>query len=154
MQHPILFIRSCVFAIIFAVLTTFWGLLLIVVSPLPYSIFYWITARWNITVIGLAKIICGIRYQVIGQENLPDEPIILLSNSTTRKSTFQENFLAPDSRKNISLICLACAKKSGLGPSKANNFKSSPVNVGALGFVACAPRLAAALAPVPPSAEN
>jgi 1-acyl-sn-glycerol-3-phosphate acyltransferase len=34
---------------------------------------------WNRCAIWLAKNICGIHYQIVGYENLPDEPVILLS---------------------------------------------------------------------------
>jgi 1-acyl-sn-glycerol-3-phosphate acyltransferase len=40
---------------------------------------FYLASSWNRVIIWLAKCICGVRYQVIGYENLPDEPIILLS---------------------------------------------------------------------------
>jgi 1-acyl-sn-glycerol-3-phosphate acyltransferase len=38
-----------------------------------------VTSRWNVFVIGCARVICGIRYQVKGYDNLPEQPAILLS---------------------------------------------------------------------------
>ncbi len=73
------FIRSLIFAVLVALLTIVWAFVCMLVAPLPYNKRYWVTARWNVTVIWLAKVVCGINYRVIGVENLPDEPVILLS---------------------------------------------------------------------------
>jgi 1-acyl-sn-glycerol-3-phosphate acyltransferase len=48
-------------------------------APLPYNQRYYWTSRWNAFVVWSAKVICGIRYEVKGYENLPDGPAILLS---------------------------------------------------------------------------
>ena len=72
-----LFLRSLTFMILVTLLTVVWAFVCMLVAPLPYNQRYWVTARWNVTTIWLAKVICGIRYQVIGAENLPDEPVIL-----------------------------------------------------------------------------
>ncbi len=73
------FTRSLIFSILVALLTVVWAFVCMLVAPLPYNRRYWVTARWNVTVIWLAKVLCGIDYRVIGVENLPDEPVILLS---------------------------------------------------------------------------
>jgi len=74
-----LFLRSLTFAILVALLTVVWAFVCMLVAPLPYNKRYWVTARWNVTVIWLGKVLCGMRYQVKGVENLPDEPVVLLS---------------------------------------------------------------------------
>jgi len=74
-----LFVRSLLFTILVALLTVVWAFVCMLVAPLPYNKRYWVTARWNVTVIWLGKVLCGMRYRVIGVENLPDEPVILLS---------------------------------------------------------------------------
>ncbi|HSY26631.1 MAG TPA: lysophospholipid acyltransferase family protein, partial [Burkholderiaceae bacterium] len=50
-----------------------------IAAPLPYSKRYFITSRWNVFIIWLAKVLCGIRYQIKGAENFPDAPVIVLS---------------------------------------------------------------------------
>ena len=40
---------------------------------------YLLASFWNRSVIGLAKVICGIQYEIIGIENLPDKPAVFLS---------------------------------------------------------------------------
>jgi len=74
-----LFLRSSLFTVLVALLTVVWAMVCMLVAPLPYNQRYWVTGRWNVMVIWLAKVICGLRYQVLGIENLPDEPVILLS---------------------------------------------------------------------------
>ena len=73
------FLRSLLFTVLVAVLTVVWAFVCMLVAPLPYNQRYWVTARWNVIVIWLGKVLCGMRYRVIGAENLPDEPVILLS---------------------------------------------------------------------------
>jgi 1-acyl-sn-glycerol-3-phosphate acyltransferase len=74
-----LFLRSLLFVVLVTPLTILWAFICMLVAPLPYNQRYWVTGRWNVIVIWLAKVICGLRYQVRGLENLPNEPVILLS---------------------------------------------------------------------------
>lgn len=73
------FLRSVLFFSLMAVATVIWSMACLLFAPLPYNKRYYWTARWNVFVIWLAKVICGIRYQIKGMENLPDAPVILLS---------------------------------------------------------------------------
>src|SRR5450830_1440969 len=61
------------------VVTVVWSMACILFAPFPYAKRYYLTSRWNVIVIWAARVICGIRYQVKGMENLPDAPVILLS---------------------------------------------------------------------------
>lgn len=74
-----MFIRSLLFVLIILPLTLIWACVCFIVAPLPYNQRYFVTSRWNVFVIWLAKVLCGIRYQFKGYENLPDQPVILLS---------------------------------------------------------------------------
>lgn len=79
MSSITLFLRSLVFALLMIVATLVWAPLCFLFAPLPYNQRYHMTAYWNKFVIWAAKVVCGIRYQVRGYENLPDAPAILLS---------------------------------------------------------------------------
>lgn len=46
---------------------------------MPYKARYSLAKCWNASVIWLAKVICGIQYEIIGQENVPKEPAVFLS---------------------------------------------------------------------------
>lgn len=53
--------------------TPLWACICFATCWLPYRKRYYIVSRWNVFTIWLLKSICGIRYQVKGMENLPDE---------------------------------------------------------------------------------
>lgn len=72
------FIRSLLFLIIMTVFTVPWACLCLATFFLPFEKRYFITSRWNVFMIWLAKVLCGIDYQVRGAENLPHTPAILL----------------------------------------------------------------------------
>lgn len=78
MSRPLLFLRSLLFILIMIVVTPIWACVCFLAAPLPYNQRYYITSRWNVFIVWLAKVLCGIRYQFKGYENLPDQPVILL----------------------------------------------------------------------------
>lgn len=78
MRSFIPFLRSLIFALIMLVFTPIWTCVCLLAAPLPFNQRYYITSRWNVFIIWLAKVVCGIRYQIKGAENFPDAPAILL----------------------------------------------------------------------------
>ncbi|MEO6921848.1 MAG: lysophospholipid acyltransferase family protein [Collimonas sp.] len=74
-----LFLRSLLFTVLMAILTVVWSLACVLFAPFPYARRYYLTARWNVIVVWMAKVICGIRYEVKGMENFPDAPAVVLS---------------------------------------------------------------------------
>ena len=79
MLRSVLILRSILFLIIMVLVTVPWACLCFLAAPLPYAKRYFVTSRWNVFIIWLAKVLCGIRYQIKGAENFPDAPVILLS---------------------------------------------------------------------------
>lgn len=79
MSNFFLLLRSLLFALIMLIVTPIWACVCFLFAPFPYTTRYYVTSRWNVFIIWLAKVLCGIRYQIKGFENLPDEPVILLS---------------------------------------------------------------------------
>ena len=75
----ILILRSVLFLVLMAVATIVWSFACLLSAPFPYAQRYWWTSRWNMFVLWTARVVCGIRYEVRGDENLPDAPVILLS---------------------------------------------------------------------------
>ncbi len=65
------------------------ALLCLLAAPLPLHWRYRITVWWPRMVIWGAKVICGIRWRILGAENLPDGPAILLSK---HQSTWETLF--------------------------------------------------------------
>jgi 1-acyl-sn-glycerol-3-phosphate acyltransferase len=94
MSRPILFLRSLLFMVLMAIATGVWAPLCFLSAPLPYPQRYWWTRRWNVFVIWAARVVCGIRYQVRGMENLPDAPVVLLSkHQSTWETIFYLNIM-------------------------------------------------------------
>ncbi|GGX75829.1 lysophospholipid acyltransferase family protein [Pseudoduganella dura] len=79
MRKAFLFLRSLVFTVVMAIATVIWSFVCMLAAPLPYNKRYYVTSRWNVFVIWLAKVVCGIRYEFKGYENFPDSPAIVLS---------------------------------------------------------------------------
>lgn len=79
MLRTVLVLRSILFLVIMVAVTIPWACICFIAAPLPYTKRYFVTSRWNVFIIWLAKVLCGIRYQIKGAENLPDTPVILLS---------------------------------------------------------------------------
>lgn len=74
-----LFLRSLFFTCLVLIATVVWAFVCFLAAPLPYRYRYFVTSRWNVFVIWLAKVLCGVRYQIKGLEHLPDTPLILMS---------------------------------------------------------------------------
>lgn len=79
MSRITLFLRSLVFVLLMVVATVVWAPLCFLFAPLPYNQRHFMTSLWNRFVIWAGKVICGMRYQFKGHENLPDAPVVLLS---------------------------------------------------------------------------
>ncbi len=95
MSRPVLFLRSLVFALLMAVATIIWAIACFGFVFLPYRQRYWIITRWNVFVILAARSVCGIHWEVKGQENLPDAPVILLSKHQSAWETIFYCWMMP-----------------------------------------------------------
>jgi 1-acyl-sn-glycerol-3-phosphate acyltransferase len=71
--------RSVLLAAFIAVFTLVFAPTCLLCAVLPYRMRYWWTSRWNLIIILAARLICGIRHEIRGIENLPDAPVIFLS---------------------------------------------------------------------------
>jgi 1-acyl-sn-glycerol-3-phosphate acyltransferase len=87
-----LLLRSVLFFVIMTITTVIWAMACFLFAPFPYAKRYYLTSRWNVFIIWLAKVICGIQYQVKGAENFPDAPAIVLSK---HQSAWETIFLLP-----------------------------------------------------------
>ena len=83
-------LRSAVF-FLFQILTVApFSLLCLIWAPLPLHWRYRLTVLWPRFMIWGAKVICGVRWQVQGWENLSDQPVVLLCK---HQSTWETMFL-------------------------------------------------------------
>lgn len=73
------FIRAVIFALCFVVTALTFGPLILLARPFPLYKRYKFAVLWPRFLIYLAKVILGIRYEVIGKENIPtDRQVIYL----------------------------------------------------------------------------
>ncbi|WP_373896783.1 lysophospholipid acyltransferase family protein [uncultured Massilia sp.] len=98
LRNTFLFLRSLLFTIVMAVATVVWACVCFLAAPFPYNTRFWVTSRWNVFVIWCARVICGIRYEVRGYENLPAQSAILLSK---HQSAWETIFMLPNMRRPL-----------------------------------------------------
>jgi 1-acyl-sn-glycerol-3-phosphate acyltransferase len=83
-------IRSIIFYVVIFFFSIFHNSLGIALGVfLPYRLRYTlIISTWTSSFIWLLKVICGIRYQVTGLENIPEEACVISSNHQSSWETF------------------------------------------------------------------
>ncbi len=89
------FIRSLIFstAMIFAtILITF---LLVISSPMPFRFRSQLARGYAYFIISALKVLCGIKYQVRGGENIPAGPAIILSKHQSTWETYALQLFFP-----------------------------------------------------------
>lgn len=72
-------VRSAVFLILVSLLTIPFGILVSLAMIFPMPTRYAIIAAWRVGFMALSQYVLGIRYRVIGRENMPAEPSVILS---------------------------------------------------------------------------
>ncbi len=81
-------LRSVLFLLFQAVTVVPYGILCLLMAPLPLHVRYKVTTGWPRIVLWAARAICGIRWQVKGWDNLPNGPAVLLSKHQSTWETF------------------------------------------------------------------
>ncbi len=89
------FLRSSLFAIVQSFLTIVFSLLALLTFPVKPFARYRIIFLWNHIVVRLARLICGIRYEIKGLENLPDHPVIVMAKHQSAWETIALPTLFP-----------------------------------------------------------
>jgi 1-acyl-sn-glycerol-3-phosphate acyltransferase len=84
-------IRSTLFHLLQFVTVVPYAFVCLLAAPLPRPLRYRLTVGWPRLVVWLARALTGVNWRVIGRENLPDGPAILLSK---HQSTWETLFLA------------------------------------------------------------
>ncbi len=88
------FLRSLLFSAGMLVTIVAWGALVPLVCLLPFRRRYAFTRSWAIVNLRWLEWTCGVRYRVVGRENLPAGAVVVLSKhqSTWETLVFQELF--------------------------------------------------------------
>ncbi|MCK9506971.1 MAG: 1-acyl-sn-glycerol-3-phosphate acyltransferase, partial [Pigmentiphaga sp.] len=94
-------IRSLLYAIFMVVTVIPYALACLLWRPLPLRLRYKLTVGWPTMCVWAAKYILGIRWRLIGEENLPEGPAIVLSK---HQSAWETMFFAGWMPKDICYV--------------------------------------------------
>ena len=89
-----IWLRSTLFALGMWVTTPIYSVIALLTFPLNPFMRYRIISGWSVIMLHWLKVTCGIRYRVIGTENIPTTPTIILSKHQSAWETlaFQSIF--------------------------------------------------------------
>lgn len=87
-------LRSCIFALVQAIVTPVYALIALATFLLPPLVRYRVISGWAWLTVFAARWICGIRFRVVGADNIPKEPCIILAKHQSAWETlaFQQIF--------------------------------------------------------------
>lgn len=89
-------LRAFIFYLLYGSTGALTGLLSVFMWPLPFRLRYTVIIQWNNLAIWLAKVILGIRYNIIGGENIPPAPyVVLAKHQSTWETLFLQTYFRP-----------------------------------------------------------
>jgi len=89
------FLRSAVYEVLRFVITVVFAVISLLTFPFKPITRYRIITVWSHLVVGMAWLICGVRYRVIGRDNLPPVPCIVLSKHQSAWETLAYQVILP-----------------------------------------------------------
>jgi 1-acyl-sn-glycerol-3-phosphate acyltransferase len=94
MNSILVVLRSALYSLLQIIITPLYFVIILASFPLSPHSRYHITSGWAHLMLFLLRVICGIRYRVIGAEHIPQTPGIVLSKHQSAWETlaFQEIF--------------------------------------------------------------
>jgi len=124
-------IRSLIFLFGQLIATVIFGTIGLTLFFCPYKIRYYFITTWSHFIIWWAKIICGIRYEVHGKENLPHQnAIVLCKHQSAWETLFLQVLLPPQTwvlKKQLLTIPFFGWALSLLEPIAIDRKKSSSI---------------------------
>lgn len=94
-MKPGIAVRSCLFALFQTVITPLFAVISLFTFPFRPLVRYRIITTWSRLMVDAARILCGINYRVIGTENIPREPCIILANHQSAWETLAFQVIFP-----------------------------------------------------------
>lgn len=87
-------LRSALFLLVQLVTTPVFAVIALLTFPLPRATRHWIIGRWSFLTLFFVRHLLGIGYRVLGRENIPERPSVILSKHQSAWETlaFQEIF--------------------------------------------------------------
>ena len=89
------FLRSVVYEILRFVITVIFAVISLLTFPFKPITRYRIITAWSRLVMGLGRVICGVRYRVVGRDNIPQDPCIVLSKHQSAWETLAYQIILP-----------------------------------------------------------
>ena len=89
------FLRSLVYEILRFVITVIFAVIALLTFPFKPIARYRIITAWSRLVMGLGRVICGVRYRVVGRDNIPQDPCIVLSKHQSAWETLAYQIILP-----------------------------------------------------------
>lgn len=94
-MNPGILLRSCLFALFQIVTTPIFTVIALATFPFQPLTRYRIISYWARINIAAVRILCGIRYRVIGSAHIPREPCIILSKHQSAWETLAYQVILP-----------------------------------------------------------
>lgn len=92
---PGVVLRSSLFALVQIVVTPVFGLIALATFPFKPLTRYRVVSLWARLMVAAAERVCGIRYRVIGAENIPPPPFIVLAKHQSAWETLAFQVILP-----------------------------------------------------------
>lgn len=88
--------RALAFYSVYGPLGAIFAILAIVLWPLPFRWRNHIVLNWNRISVWWLRLTCGVRYEIIGAENIPDGPyVVLAKHQSPWETLFLQYYFAP-----------------------------------------------------------
>jgi 1-acyl-sn-glycerol-3-phosphate acyltransferase len=94
-NRPLIIFHSSLFLLLQVIITPVYACVALLTFPFPPLVRYRIISGWTKIMIFLARIICGIDYRVLGRENIPNEPCVVLSKHQSAWETLAFQSILP-----------------------------------------------------------
>lgn len=88
-------IRSFLFQVYFYISVSIAATSIFLCSLLPFNSRFAIARAWGKSMLVMGRFLCGLRWEVEGEENIPDEPSVLMIKHTTVFETYMQLAIFP-----------------------------------------------------------
>lgn len=120
-------LKSLFFSIFMSTTVVFFALAAIILLPLPFSVRYSVISRWAVMNIWLLDKLCGLRYEIQGRENIPENAAVILSKHQSAWETLAFQAIFPPQvwvlKKQLFLIPFFGWGLAALSPIAINRSK-------------------------------
>lgn len=90
-----IFLRSLLFSLSLLILTPPYSVIALLTFPFPPLLRYRVISFWSRIVLVLARVLCGLRYEVRGREHIPAQPAIIMAKHQSAWETLAFQAIFP-----------------------------------------------------------